>query len=225
MIEESRLPILAAARSIHASASMLFPKKDVQSFLVPQLLSKNRISIGGTLIFSDHQFSNIVQNGFGIPKIKNVMISPLRSSLSIFILWKFGKFYKSEKKTSQGFAYLFGSLEAICTYLNNHSKIGKIFDSEKNCRLLVNIAGAKSNFLISYESKNGWSVNFIEEKISATASLTFKNHETAREASLGSLDPWLALATGDILLAGRIPMLDKFGYISRMVRNEIPYPK
>ncbi|MEK9772204.1 MAG: hypothetical protein VW907_04345 [Opitutae bacterium] len=224
MVNETRLPIWAAAQSIHACGRVLFPDR-IASCLTPQLLSKDEISLGNSLVFSDPQFRNLLKSGLGMPKIGGLLLSPYRSFCIFSCLWKIGKLYKSKKSHTFAPLILRGSLEAICTYMNFHQEASRIFGTEKDSVLSINISETYTKYLIRYQSSSGWSVKYVEESLNSSASLTFKDPAIARKAALGKLDSWLALTTGEILLAGRIPMLDKFGYVARIAQREVPLPK
>ena len=192
--------------------------------LEPKLLSSKKISLGETLIFTDDQWTKILKKEFALPKLGNLFLSPLKSILCLFHLWEIGKFYHSSNNHPCAQILLAGSLEAICSYLNCHTNAGKIFESEREYSLSVKIDDSESAFLITYESEHGWIYKTCKKENRANASLTFKDQKIACEAAKGIIDPWDALIKGDILLAGRITMLDKLGYVSRMVQKEIPRP-
>ena len=224
MMMEERLPLLAAAQSIYACARGLFPRKSAR-FLAPQLLPNDTIALGNSLIFSDDQFGNLLKNGWGIPKMGGLLLSPCRSFCILSCLWKIGNLYKLDNIQRFAPLLLGGSLEAICTYMNSHCEAGRVFESEKESSIFIKIAETGSEYFICYDSPIGWSLKHVQERISPSASLTFKSLGIAQKAALGKLDFWLALSMGDILLAGRIPMLEKFGYVARIAQREIPLPK
>ena len=119
---------------------------------------------------------------------------------------------------------ILGTLTAICTYMNMHGKACRIFKNEKEHTLLINILNTETKYFISYDLEKGWTVKNTNKEVHASANLIFKNEDTARKAALGQLDFWIASASGDIVLAGLIPMLDKFGYVARIAQREVPLP-
>ena len=224
IVNESRLPVWAGAQSIYGCALNLFPARTAQC-LYPRLLPDNEILLGKALVFSDHQFLNLLKHGLGMPRVVTFLLSPYHSACTLVHLFKIGRLYKKNHSKASCFVQLGGSLAAICTYMNYQKKACTIFEPEKKYNLLVGISGSEKKYLLCHRDNTGWTVEPTEEKFSASASLSFKNHGIARKASLGQLDSWLALTQGEVLLAGHIPMLDKFGYVARIAQREIPLPR
>jgi hypothetical protein len=222
-VKEDRLGLWASVSSIHTIARMRFPPSRAK-LLEPKLLSSKKISLGETLIFNDDQLIKILKKEPALPKLGRLFLSPIKSLLCLIHLWEIGKFYNSSNNHTCAQILLAGSLSAICVYLNCHRYAIKIFESERKHSLSVRIDDSDSGFLITFETRDGWICKTGKKEDLASASLTFKNKKIACEAAKGIVDPWDALITGDILLAGRITMLDKLGYVSRMVQNEIPRP-
>jgi len=222
-VKQNRLSVWASLCSIHTIACLKFNPNRAK-FLQAKLLSSKKILLGETLIFTDDQWIKILKKELALPKLNNLFLSPLKSILCLFHLWQIGKFYHSSNNHPCAQILLAGSLDAICTYLNCHIFANKIFESEQAYSLSVKIDGSESAFLITFETEHGWIYKTCKKEDLANASLTFKNHIIACEAAKGMIDPWDALINGDILLAGRITMLDKLGYVSRMVQKEIPRP-
>ena len=223
-VSEERLSLLAGARTIHRCAQQKFSLK-VANSLLPELLSKYEILLGKQLIFSDFEFSKLLRKGYGVPKLKSFFPFPLDSMLSLSNLWKVGRVFKKGQKNTDILAILYGSLDAICLYLNRHPKAFELFISERKCTLGVTVVDCEKKYLLSYESLHGWMVTDTPRKYDPSACLTFKNIEVVQLSNLGNLDPWLSLVNGDVQLTGRIPMLDKFGYVARIAQKEIPRPK
>ena len=224
MFEAKRIPSFAAASSIYACANVLFSQKNAE-LLKPRLLPNYEISMGGRLVFSDRQFLCLLENGLGIPKLRGILISPYQSLQVISYLWRVGRLYKSNNRKDQASLLMGASLTAICTYMNMHGKACRIFKNEKEHTLLINILNTETKYFISYDLEKGGTVKNTNKEVHASANLIFKNEDTARKAALGQLDFWIASASGDIVLAGLIPMLDKFGYVARIAQREIPLPR
>ena len=54
--------------------------------------------------------------------------------------------------------------------------------------------------------------------------LTFLNRDIAFEGLLNGVDQLGATATGEVMIRGRIPLMDKIGYVSRIALREVPKP-
>ena len=183
------------------------------------------MQLGNLLIFSEKQYHRLIVKGLGTPKLRNLFLSPVQSIRLILSLVKVGQLYKSRDVKVTAPIQLKASLEAICTYLNLHSYSSEIFKSEQRYKIVIGISNTETNFLINYEKQSGWKVYFAENQQSESASLLFKNIKIAQDAALGRLNSWISLTNGNVIVAGRIPLIDKFGYVARLVQKEVPMPR
>ena len=55
--------------------------------------------------------------------------------------------------------------------------------------------------------------------------LTFLNKEIAFEGLLSGIDQLGATASGEMMIQGRLPLMDKIGYVSRIAQKEVPQPR
>ena len=224
MVEQERLPVLAAAQSIYAFGCQLLPEK-LSACLKPKLLPHHQISFGESLVFKDGQLIQLIEHKFGFPKLSSFLWKPHKSLQALMGFWKIGQHFHA-KATSTDVPYLiYSSLIAICVYLNHHQTASRVFVDEKANSLLVRVRERDEGFYISYDPKSGWGVSSVHGHKLATAGLEFKNEDVAIQASLGLMNSWVGITDGSIQLSGRIPMLDKFGYVARMVQRSIPRPK
>jgi len=223
MIVENQLPLRAAASAIYSCAQSILADSDAKR-LRPKFLSSGEVELGNLLIFSQEQYYRLISRGLGIPQIRNLFLSPIQSIRLILSLWRVAQLYKSKDLKVSSPIQLKASLEAICTYLNLHPYSSKIFKPEQGFSILIGISNTETNFLICYEQQNGWKVYFLENQQSASASLLFKDIKIAQDAALGRLNSWISLTNGNIVVAGRVPLIDKFGYVARLVQKEVPIP-
>lgn len=224
MPSQANTPVLAAAQSIYACGCMLLPSSSVH-LLLPKLLPNNEISFGDIVHFKKEKFCTLVESGFALPKISKFLTSPYQSIRVLAALFRIGRLYQSKNNKASVPILLRGSLGAICTYMNYHQGASRIFESELTCSLGIKILETDTNFMIYHQKNIGWSVKIGGETDSSSAQLIFQNTEIAHQAALGDLDSWIALTKGDVQLSGRIPMLDKFGYVARIAQSEVPSPK
>ena len=223
MIPDQRIGKLAAARSIFACGSGLAPA--LKNYLLPRLLPNNKISLGEILTFKDKEFVKLVETGFGLPEIPCLMTKPFKSFQTFQLLRKIGKVYKSNINQKMTDLVLLSSLESICTYLNHHSKSRLIFEDEKAHSISIKILSTGTQFLTHYEGGQGWVVKQTEPDFRATANLSFIDEAVTYSACMGRVDTWKEVTVGHIRLAGLIPLLDKFGYVSRIAQKEVPRPR
>jgi hypothetical protein len=224
MIVENQLPLRAAASAIYSCAQSILAASDAKR-LRTKFLPGGEVELGNLLIFSEKQYYKLISRGFGVPRLMNLFLSPVQSIRLILSLAKVGKLYKSKDLKAAAPIQLKASLEAICTYLNHNSYSSKIFKVEERFCLLIGISNTETNFLIYYENQGGWKVYLAENQQPESASLLFKDIKIAQDAAVGRLNSWLSLTNGNILVAGRIPLIDKFGYVARLVQKEVPLPR
>lgn len=223
MIAENQIPLLAASSAIYSCAQSILADPDAKR-LRPKFLSSGEVELGNLLIFSEEQYHRLISRGLGVPRLRNLFLSPVQSIRLILSLANVGKLYKSKDLKVTAPIQLKASLEAICTYLNHHSYSSTIFKPEQGFSFLIGISSTETNFLIYYEQQSGWKVYFVKNQQSASASLLFKDIKIAQDAALGRLNSWISLTNGDIVVAGRVPLIDKFGYVARLVQKEVPIP-
>ena len=223
LITSKTLPLWAAARSIYGCGVECLSAKNSQS-LVPRILPTGEFSFGTSLIFSPKSFVKVIEGGFALPKIRHFLIAPTGTFRSVINLARVGKAYRSATQIKEIHGMLNGSLEAICCYLNHHFVAKKTFDEETLSTLTFEIKGMRKRWLIKMDGSNGWQVGSCCSLKHASACLTFKDLEVAKNAALGVFDSWLSLTNAEIILSGRIPLLDKFGYVSRIAQKEVPRP-
>jgi hypothetical protein len=224
MVDQERLPVLAAAQSIYAFGAQLLPEK-LSECLKPKLLPHHQISFGESLVFKDGQLIQLIEHKFGLPKLSSFLWKPRKSLQALFAFWKIGRHFHTRASSADVPNLLYSSLIAICVYLNHHETASRVFADEKANSLLVRVRERDEGFYISYHQESGWCVTSVHGHRLATAGLEFKNEHVAIQASLGLMNSWVGITDGRILLSGRIPMLDKFGYVARMVQRSIPRPK
>ena len=223
LITSKTLPLWAAARSIYGCGVECLSAKNSQS-LVPRILPSGEFSFGTSLIFSPKSFVKVIEGGFALPKISYFLTAPTGTFRSVINLARVGKVYRSPSQIKEIHGMLNGSLEAICCYLNHHLVAKKAFDDESSRTLTFEIKGMQRKWLIKMDGSNCWQVGACSSLDRASACLAFNDIEVAKNAALGALDSWLSLTKAEIILSGRIPLLDKFGYVSRIAQNEVPRP-
>jgi len=222
-LPRNKLAIWAAARSIYGCALECMSTRHANS-LQPKFQPIGRISLGPALSFYPTSFRKLIEGGIGLPKLDGVFFSPLNSFFSLINLAKVGKTFRSGFRDHEISGIFQGSLEAICVYMNHHPIAAKAFESEETHSIAFRIHGLDKWWLIENDKCKGWYSRPSNSQFVASASLTFKNPHAARSASLGQLNNWLGITRGEIILSGRIPLLDKFGYVARIAQREVPRP-
>ena len=224
MKTKRELPLRAAASAVYSCAQSILAAPDAKR-LRANFLPSGEIELGNLLIFTREQYHRLVSRGVGIPRLGKLFLSPVQSIRLILSLAKVGKLYKSQDVKVTAPIQLKASLEAICTYLNHHWYASKIFKPEQAFNFLIGISNTEINFWIQYEKMSGWKVYLSGNQQSESSSLLFKDFKVAQDAALGRLNSWISLTNGNIIVAGRITLMDKFGYVARLVQKEVPIPK
>ncbi len=116
---------------------------------------------------------------------------------------------------------LAAALEAATTYMNYHSECEKLVRDHRFSSIGVGSMEQGVFMSISRNGTNFWELHNAEIDQSYDASLIFANDQVMCLSAVGKLDHMLASADGNIQLRGYIPLLEKFGYISRIAKREL----
>ena len=221
-IPSERLKIWAAAQSIYRTMEFLFPDAPLKK-IKPSLLATDGISFGGCgLLFSDCAFLRILSGGFALPDFKRFLCHPVHSVKCLRRLIRVKSLYRLCCDAIEIRALLAGSIEAILTYANLHPYSKALLSVDQHSTIRIGVVNKPVNLLVYFSPMGGWKLKQDSAKEPATCSLEFKSDEVARLASCGQLDPWRAVADGSLIIGGQVPLVEKFGYISRIVQREVP---
>lgn len=224
-IPGERLKIWAAAQSIYRTMEFLFPDAPLKK-IKPSLLATDGISFGACgLLFSDFAFLKALSGEFALPDLKRVLSHPVQSVECLKRLIRVKSLHGLCKGAKEIRALLAGSIEAILTYANLHPYSRALLSVDQHSTISIGVANTPVNLLIYFDTVGCWKLKQGSAKESATCSLEFKSDEVARLASWGQLDPWRAVADGSLIIGGQVPLVEKFGYISRIVQREVPQPR
>jgi hypothetical protein len=223
MIDKNRLSTWAAAQAIYAFGEKLFAKHFSECFR-PTLLPNHKVLLGNSVVFTDKQFIQLIERRFGFPSLTSCLLFPWQTVQVLYGLRQIGLRFNSHACVSDAPKLLYASLKAICVYLNNHEHASKVFSDEINGSLLVRVRDKGKGFYIFNHHEFGWTVSSASTNTFSSATLEFQNEDVSIQASLGLIDSWAGITGGNIHLSGRIPMLDKFGYVARIVQRELPRP-
>jgi hypothetical protein len=224
-ISGNRLRIWAAAQSIYRTMEFLFPDASLEKFK-PSLLTNDGISFGASgLLFSDGAFIKALRGGFALPDLKRILCQPGHSVQCLKRLMQVKSLHSFCNGTREVRSLLAGSIEAILTYANLHPYSKSLLTVPQYSTIRIGIVNSPTQLLMYFDSLGSWNLKEDKGKRTATCYLEFKNNEVARLASLGQLDPWHAVAMGSVRVGGQLPILEKFGYISRIVQREVPRPQ
>jgi hypothetical protein len=118
---------------------------------------------------------------------------------------------------------MLAGLETAVCYLNFHSYSKSLMVGESGKIDFY----VKEKFLgsVSCSTNNFWQTSNRNTREEPSIIITFKDLNTAYRGALGEIDPLVDAAEKNVLIRGRIPLIEKFGYISRLAMKEVPIPK
>ena len=215
----------ALARSAWASFKELEYSRNPSEFMLPHFCDKKRIKFGTSgLVFRDSALMKASRNGFAMPCIWSLLRSPRSSILALKYLIDVGNIHKKKwENPSFSKVLLVAALEAAITYMNYHSECVKLVHEHRFCSIGVGSAKKGVFMTISRHANDLWELNNQKVIQNYDASLIFANDQVMCLSAVGKLDHMLATAEGNIQLRGYIPLLEKFGYISRIAKRELIY--
>ena len=221
-IPDERLKIWAAAQSIYRTMEFLFPDASLKK-IKPFLLATDGISFGACgLLFSDCAFIKALSGGFALPDLRRFLCHPVHSVECMRRLIRVKSLHGLCSGAKEIRALLAGSIEAILTYANLHPYSSALLSVDLHSTIRIGVVNSPLNLFVYFDPVVGWKLKQDLTNEPATCTLEFKSDEVARLASWGQLDPWRSVANGSIIIGGQVPLVEKFGYISRIVQKEVP---
>lgn len=220
----NRVIAYAAALSIQASSEELHKRNKVTRVLKVKLLNDDLVEIGGPgLCFEDTKLLRAVASGFAIPQVLPLILNLKNSLGSIFILLKIRQSLLSDvvncEKVSLG---LIAGLSGTAAFANYNLNYIKLLKEHRNEVVLFTVANAAIDIWFYFSSDNVWVIKSGAFSLNATTIFTFKDLFVAYNAITGWFDHLAGPAIGDVRISGNLPFLDKVGYISRKVQQQVP---
>lgn len=221
-----RIAHWAAARSIFGASLVISRYGPKMPELEPRLLPGNRISIGPKgLIFRDSSLLRAIEKGLAMPELRPMFRHPLCALRSIFALRRIARLYDQSKISPNTLsALLRAGLESLAVFGNHDPASRSLFCDEFDELVDFRLDGHGSLGWLCLCPEGAFSA--ASETPSGTPSviLTFSSREVAFDVILRGMDQLGALATGKVLLQGKIPLMEKIGYLSRVVLGRVPVP-
>ena len=222
-IPSNRIVPWTLARSIWASVKELDHSNHAGELMHPRICDEKRIKFGNSgLVFHDNSLIKAARTGFALPCIWSFLRSPRSSIRALKYLIDVGNIHNKEwENPSFSKVLLAAALEAATTYMNYHSECEKLVRDHRFSSIGVGSMEQGVFMSISRNGTNLWELHNAEIDQSYDASLIFANDQVMCLSAVGKLDHMLASADGNIQLRGYIPLLEKFGYISRIAKREL----
>jgi hypothetical protein len=109
-------------------------------------------------------------------------------------------------------------------YLNHHPAFHGLFSDFSDELITFNLSGSGSLGWLSRSSEGVFQAGTKSSIGIPSVALTFMNKDIAFEGLLRGIDQLGSTASGEVMIQGRIPLMDKIGYVSRIAQREVPIP-
>lgn len=177
------------------------------------------------LIFSNENLVILGNGGIKLPLMLPFVKRPLSCILAVSTMLKIKNLYLEENKSISNLEILMqASLEATCCYLNHHPMAAELLGKESGFVSFV-FDSCLIGFLGRKNPNELWEYQEPTKSDNASVIMTFKDMKTAYRGALGEIDPYVDPAEKNVLIEGRIPLIEKIGFISRITLREVPTPR
>lgn len=224
---KERIAPWAAARSIFGASEVLNSFHSKSPKLEPELLADGRIAIGKkALVFKDSSLLRAIETGFSMPEVIPLLKNPISGFKTIVTLKKISKSYESHSvKETDLVVILRAGLEALAVFANHHPKARNLFTEFPEELIVFRLKNSTPLGWLRLSSQKGFSAGTCCLDQKPSVSLSFSSVEIAFDAVKHGIDPLGAPAKGDVEIRGKIHLMDKIGYVSRMTFREVPMPR
>lgn len=220
-----QLPAWAVARSLAAMSNEIHLHQPKFFKLSARLLTNSRISLtaGDEIVFENKNLLHAAKKGFAFPEILPLCKHPFVSFKGIRTLMEIKGLYNRSPSKQDVKIFFQGGIEATTCYLNHHPPAQDLMGDEKG---IIDCYLDKSFFLgrIFLSNDDAWECTSRKPDTEPSVVLNFKNLNSAIRGACGQIDPLADPALGNINVSGRIPLLDKFGFVARIASREVPSP-
>ena len=216
----------AAARSIFGASAVMNELDGNSQKLEPELLSADRIAIGRKgLIFKQDSLLQAIERGFSIPELFPMLRNPLSAIKAISTLKRISRLYDPSRIGRESLLVLLrAGLEALAIYANHHPVFHGLFSDFSDELITFNLAGSEPLGWLSRSSEGVFCAGSKPIEAKPSVELTFLSQDIAFDGLLRGIDQLGSTASGEVMIQGSIPLMDKIGYVSRMVQRELPMP-
>ena len=226
-LDKTQVKAWALARSIFGANQTMCEGSDIANCFSPQFPFNDSIhlSSNGGLLFSYSSLEKLVGQGFAFPKVKSFFISPILCFKSMVALLKIkGLYSQIHPSFNQVRAIFRASVEATLAFANHYSPAREILEGEKG-RISFMIDGLGEILNVGKNQNGLWAVIESSADEKASVILSFQNLEYALLSALGKTNHMTDPVIGKFALHGRITLIEKFGFVSRLALNDLPTPK
>ena len=223
---QERIVPWAAARSIFGASAVMGELDGKTQKLEPELLSADRIAIGSKgLVFKQDSLLQAIEQGFSMPELFPMLRNPLSAIKAIGTLKRIARFY-DPSRVARGslLVVLRAGLETLAVYLNHHPMFHGFFADSSDELITFNLADSGPLGWLSRSAEGVFSAGTEPVSGKPSVELTFLSQDIAFEGLSKGIDQLGATAAGEVTIQGRLPLMDKIGYVSRIAQREVPMP-
>ena len=223
-ISVQRLLPYAVGSAIEASSLEFCSRNPKAKLLGVELLPNQLISLGGSgLCFKDKNLIKAVTTGFAFPQIFKLLANLKNGYESIVTLLRIQKILAckvdSPEKLALGLRAGIATTAAFANY--DPPSIALLSDFENDV-IEFKVERYDLSFFLFRLEGSLWKVNSSNPIERSSAILSFNSPLIATQAISGFFDHLAGVGLGHASVSGNIPLLDKIGYISRMINRKLP---
>ncbi|MDG1138860.1 MAG: hypothetical protein P8N49_05010 [Opitutales bacterium] len=222
---KGQLASWAVARSLETISIGIKKRKPNTQQLFARILTDSIISLtfGNEIVFTNQNLLRSAQNGFSFPKIIPLFRNPMMSIHGIKTLLEIRKLYDRDLDRENVHILFSAGLEATSCYLNHHPHAKELMNNEVGT---IDFYLKETYFLgrVSKSKNTQWTCKAVNPHEDSSVILNFKDLQSALRGTRGQIDPLADPALGNIQVSGRVPLLDKFGFVARIASREVPTP-
>jgi len=220
----NRLKPWTLSRSIWASHLQLCFGTKKEQRLFPSFASDDTIRFGNSgLSFKDAKLMKVTSGEFALPCLSNFLASPFSAFLAIKSLIRVGQIHRYNwNDPNYTKVVLAAALEATVNYINYSPACRILFEDYEEASIGFSSLKEGVFLVVSKAESDLWKLEHEVHSVDLNATLVFRSDESIFSTAVGEIDHMVAVGNGEIQLLGNIPLLEKFGYVSRIVRKELP---
>lgn len=226
-LSPERIVPWAAARSIFGASDAMNGFSGKLPELVPKLLPGGRIAIGRKgLVFKDGSLLRAIETGFSMPEFFPLIKHPFSAFNAIVALKKISRCYEMHSLRETDLVVLLrAGLEAMAVFANHHPMARDLLSEFSEELVVFGVKGSSPLGWLRRSSGGDFSAGTSYLGKKPSVSLSFSSIEVGFDAVKHGIDPLGAPATGDVQIQGKVHLMDKIGFVSRMTLREVPIPK
>ena len=223
-ISVQRLLPYAVGSAIEASSFEFCSRNPKAKHLGVELLPNQLISLGGSgLCFKDKNLIKAVTTGFAFPQIFKLLANLKNGYESIVTLLRIQKILACKVDSPEKLALgLRAGIATTAAFANYDPPSIELLSDFENDVIEFKVERYDLSFFLFRLEGSLWKVNSSNPIERPSAILSFNSPLIATQAISGFFDHLAGVGLGHASVSGNIPLLDKIGYISRIVNRKLP---